>query len=78
MPRSLEVDRFRAKSADGSYETEVVITQDFINAASLDDPQGVLPGMMRARTIDGQACNRVDDDHYRVLGNDVIVERVRP
>lgn len=70
-----EVERFRARSDDGSYETVIVVTQDFVDAASLDDPEGALPGLKRARTIDGLHCNHLGNDRFRVLHREIVVTR---
>ena len=72
-----EVERFGVRSDDGSYETVVVITQDFVDAGTLDEPSAVLPGMRHARTIDGLRCNSDGPDRFRIVGQDIVVTRKR-
>ena len=76
-----EIGRFVARSDDGSYKTTIIIYQDFVDAGSRGNPNAVLPGTKHARTIDGYACNRIDDDTFEVVNDplhpETIVRRVR-
>ncbi len=74
-----EIERFQAVSDDG-YETTIIVRQDFIHAATRENPNAVIPGQKEARTIDGFACNRVDDNTFKIITDpqrpDLIVRRV--
>ena len=72
-----EIKRFDARSDDGEYETTIIIYQDFIDAGTRGSPNAVIPGMKKARTIDGCACNRIDDDTFEIVPTGVIVRRIR-
>ncbi|MEX2218600.1 MAG: hypothetical protein WD749_07540 [Phycisphaerales bacterium] len=62
-----EVERFKARSDDGRYETVVILYRRMISAATRDDPRAVMPGPRQARTLDGFACNYLDENLYEVL-----------
>jgi hypothetical protein len=75
-----EVDRFRAQSADGTYDTTIIIYQDFIDERTRPNPQAQISGLKEARTIDGYACNRKSDEEFEVVNDPfhpgMIVHRV--
>ncbi|MFH1745487.1 MAG: hypothetical protein ABIG44_00420 [Planctomycetota bacterium] len=71
-----EIDRLVVRSDDGSYETTIVVYQDFINAAGT-----MVPGLKAAKTIDGHACNFKGDDEFEIVNDPhhpaMIVRRIR-
>lgn len=77
-----EVDRFLARSDDGAYETEIVVMREFLLVRSMESPgPRHIRGLKEARTIDGFACNCIDDDTFEVVNDslhpNVIVRRVK-
>lgn len=54
-----EIDRFKARSDDGTYATTIIVYRDFVD--------GHIPGMREARTVDGHACNRIDDNTFQIV-----------
>lgn len=62
-----EIDRFDVRSEDGKYATTIVVLQDFITAGTWNDPNAILPGLKEARTIEGFACNRIDDNTFEIV-----------
>jgi hypothetical protein len=64
-----EIDRFRARSADATYDTTIIIYQGFIDPRSLQNPHAQIPGFKEARTIDGYACNRKSDEEFEVVND---------
>ena len=73
---SRAIDRFDVRSNDG-YEKTIIIWQDLIDAGTMQNPTAVIPGMKEARTIDGQACNRIDDDTFEIVSSGIKVQRIR-
>jgi len=73
-----EIDRFKAVSDDG-YETTIIVCQEFVDVGTRGNPDAVVPGLKKARTTDGFACNRIDGDTFQILNNplrpDLIVRR---
>lgn len=63
----IEIDRFPAANADGSYSVTIVLRRHLHNAATFENPNGVLPGLFYAETTEGLPCNRVDDGTFEVL-----------
>jgi hypothetical protein len=76
-----EIERFDARSDDGSYETTIIVYQHFIDVGTRANPNAVAPGLKEARTIDGYACNFKDDDTFEVVNDPLhpamIVRRMR-
>lgn len=71
-----EVERFKARSADGKHETTIVVRQTMIDAGTQDDPHAVIPGLKEARTIDGRHCNYKGEGQFEVVGYGIILTRV--
>ena len=62
-----EIDRFDARS-DYGYETTIVIMQKFIDVSHFGSQHAEeIPGVRRYVTINGLACNHIDDDTYEVV-----------
>lgn len=74
-----EIERFKARSDDGKYETTVVIYQQMIPAGTRENPRAMISGMKEARTIDDDACTPKDDtgDLWGIVAQGIIVRRVR-
>lgn len=76
-----EIERFNAVSDDGSYETTLIIYQDYIDAGTRGNPNAVVSGLMEVLTIDGLTCIHVDDDTFEVVNEQLrpqlIVRRIR-
>jgi len=69
--KETEVERFPARSEDGEYETTIIVFQSFIDTATRAHPGAVAPGLRKARTIDGHACNRRADGTFEVVGDPI-------
>ena len=72
-----EIERFAARSDDGAYETTIVVYQDLIDVQTRANPHARVPGLKDARTSEGHACNRIDDDTWEVVQLGLIVRRIR-
>ncbi len=64
-----ELERFVARSDDGAYETIIIVHQDFVDAAARGAPGAVVPGLKRARTVEGYACTTRDGQTFEVAGD---------
>ena len=75
-----EIERFKARSADGAYETTIIVYQDFVDAGTRGNRDAVEPGRKKARTIEGYACNCLPDGTFEVVNDPrhpgVILHRV--
>ena len=75
------VDRFQARSEDGTYQTTILISQDFLDAGSFDNPNATIPGLKTVRTADGYSCNVKGDDTFEVVNHpfrpSILLRRVR-
>ena len=75
-----ELERFKARSDDGRYETVVILYRRMISAATRADPKATIPGPKQARTLDGFTCNYLEEGLYEVLDHPkfpgVVVRRV--
>jgi hypothetical protein len=69
-----EIDRFPARSDDGSRKTTIVLFQYMVSTAVQAE---LMPGMKHAETVDGETCERLDDDTFRLSATGVIVRRVK-
>jgi len=76
-----EIERFEARSDDGAYETTIIIYQKIIDAGTMQNPHATILGLREAHTIDGSACNIIDDDTFEVVDDPlhpkIIVRRIR-
>ncbi|HVP11926.1 MAG TPA: hypothetical protein VMV94_12160 [Phycisphaerae bacterium] len=63
-----ESERFEAITDDGSYQTTIVVLQDFIETRTLDGHHDLIPEKnLRFETIGGFVCNRLDDDRFQIV-----------
>jgi hypothetical protein len=76
MTELREIERFKAQSDDGAYETTIIVRQEFISAATRGNPGGVARGRKEARTIDGQTCNYTGGARVEIVGTGEVLKRV--
>lgn len=63
-----EINRFQAVSDDG-YETTIVVYQHLIATGTMQNPNAVIGGMKEVRTVDGFACNRLNEDTFEIVND---------
>ena len=65
---TVEVDRFKARSDDGKYKTEIVVYEDRIDARTHQKGEDTIgSGLLEAVTVDGFHCNHQGDGVFEVL-----------
>ncbi len=70
------VERFDAKADDGRVFV-VSRYQSSHAAPTFDNPRQTVAGFSKFETAEGYACDRIDDDTFKIVPLDLIVERVR-
>lgn len=75
MPRTVEVDRFQARS-DVGREYTIVIYQSFIPAPSHDDPHGEIAGMKSLFTSSGLDVRYIDSETFKIIKTNEIVRKI--
>ena len=69
-----EIERFPAMGDDG-FQTTIVIMQSFAKVSMFQKDDELVPGMKEFRTIEGEHCNRINDDEFEILGDGVHPDR---
>jgi len=75
MKREVETDRFLVKTDTGKEYT-IVQYQEYILAASHDDPHAEIEGLKRLYTSTGLDVEYIDSKTFKVGGTNEIVRKV--
>lgn len=75
MKREIETDRFLVKTDTGKEYT-IVQYQEYISAASFDDPQAEVEGLKRLSTSTGLDVNYIDSKTFKVVETNEVVRKV--
>lgn len=75
MNREVETGRFRARTESGK-EYIIIQYQEFISAATFDNPHAEIPGLKRLSTSDGFSVNYIDPTTFKIIGTGETVRKV--
>jgi len=65
ITREIEIDRFTAKSDSGKL-CIILVYQQYINAATIENPQREIPGAKRYDTLHGFHVNIIDSETFEI------------
>lgn len=68
------IERFPATDPDGNTY-QIIVRQEIIGAASLDDPHAEVPGMKSVYLSDGSRVNRIDANTFEIIQTGTIIKR---
>ncbi|NQT05426.1 MAG: hypothetical protein HQ577_05390 [Dehalococcoidia bacterium] len=75
MNRTVEIDRFIAKTDTGKEYT-ILVYQEFIPAGSFDNPQAEIEGLKSLSTSTGLHVNYIDSKTFKVVETNEIIRKV--
>ena len=70
-----EIERFQAKSPQGTLYT-IIVYQDFIISHAMNRPDEEIPTLKHATTPQGWHVNYIDDNTYLIVETRVQVTRI--
>jgi len=66
ITREIETDRFTAKSDNGKL-CIILVYQQYINAATIENPQREIPSTKRYATLHGFHVNIIDSETFEIV-----------
>jgi hypothetical protein len=65
ITREIEIDRFTAKSDSGKL-CIILVYQQYVSAATIENPQREIPGAKRYATLHGFHVSMIDSETFEI------------